>query len=188
MMEEKEKIAILTTGGTIDKVYNPITGEMCLPAASANMTNILTHARLYTSCGFFDDVKIYGHHNVNSLCSVDSLEMTDFQREGILETCVLLPNKRIVIVHGTDTMCKTARLLAEHLSSTVNSDKTIVLTGAMVPESVKDSDASFNVGFALAAVQLLPSGVFVAMNGKVFNALNVEKDTKRGKFQPQRMT
>jgi L-asparaginase len=109
---------------------------------------------------------------------VDSLDMTEADRALIAQQCRAAPNERIVITHGTDTMVETARFIAERVTT-----KTIVLTGAMVPYKFGSSDGLFNLGSALAFVQTLPAGVYVAMNGRCFAAAKVQKNKKTGIFE-----
>lgn len=108
----------------------------------------------------------------------DSLDMSDEDRKVILENCKKAPEDRIVITHGTDTMVETAKVLASEIKS-----KTIVLTGAMIPYAFDNSDALFNLGNALAFVQVLPSGIYIAMNGKYFSWDNVRKNKDIGEFE-----
>jgi L-asparaginase len=109
---------------------------------------------------------------------VDSLEMTDQDRELIVHQCNNCDESKIVITHGTDTMSETARVLAQKVT-----DKTIVLTGAMIPIKFGSSDGLFNLGSALAFAQTLPPGVYVAMNGRYFNWDNVRKNRQTGVFE-----
>jgi L-asparaginase len=109
---------------------------------------------------------------------IDSLQMTDIDRRVILERCAGAPEERIVITHGTDTMEATARVLGEKLSG-----KTVVLTGAMVPYTFGSSDGMFNLGTALAFVQTLTPGVYVAMNGRCFSWNQVRKNRQEGVFE-----
>jgi L-asparaginase len=109
---------------------------------------------------------------------IDSLEMTDDDRELIAEHCTKSPEDKIIITHGTDTMAETAQLLSQRITH-----KTIVITGAMVPYKFGSSDGLFNLGSALAFVQTLPHGVYVAMNGRYFNANNVRKNKLTGEFE-----
>jgi L-asparaginase len=109
---------------------------------------------------------------------IDSLEMTDMDRELIARHCEEADEDKIIITHGTDTMSDTARVLAEKVK-----DKTIVLTGAMIPYKFGSSDGLFNLGSALAFVQTLPKGVYVAMNGKYFEGTNVRKNKQSGEFE-----
>ena len=115
---------------------------------------------------------------VRTLMMVDSLEMTDSDRELIAHNCVEAPERHIVITHGTDTMVETAQVLAAAVS-----DKTIVLTGAMIPIAFGSSDGLFNLGGALTAVQVLPDGVYITMNGQVFRWDAVRKNLDRGVFE-----
>lgn len=115
---------------------------------------------------------------IRTLMMVDSLEMSDEDRELIAHQCNQADEERIVITHGTDTIAKTAQLLAKKIKN-----KTIVLTGAMIPIKFGSSDGLFNLGSALAFVQSLPHGVYVAMNGRFFNAENVLKNRQTGFFE-----
>jgi L-asparaginase len=108
----------------------------------------------------------------------DSLEFTDAERKLIGDACLNTAAQRILITHGTDTMTQTAEYLAKHMT-----DKTIVLTGAMVPYKFGSSDGMFNLGSALAFVQMLPPGVYISMNGKCFKAGEVRKNLDRGEFE-----
>ncbi|RYZ55078.1 MAG: asparaginase, partial [Chitinophagaceae bacterium] len=116
--------------------------------------------------------------DIRTLMMVDSLEMTDDDRALIAEHCRKSKESRIIITHGTDTMAETARLLAKKVT-----DKTIVITGAMIPYKFGSSDGLFNLGSAMAFVQTLPPGVYVAMNGRYFNAGNVRKNKETGVFE-----
>jgi L-asparaginase len=109
---------------------------------------------------------------------IDSLFMKDTHRKKILKACKDCPEKKIVITHGTDTMEITAKFLAKHIKN-----KTIVLTGAMVPYKFGSSDGMFNLGSAISFAQTLPSGVYAAMNGKIFSARKVHKNKKTGIFE-----
>lgn len=157
-------IRILITGGTFDKEYNEITGELFFK--DTHMLELLRLGR----CKL--DVEI------RTLMMIDSLEMTDADRDLIAENCIKASEDKIVITHGTDTMANTARVLAEKIK-----DKTIVLTGAMIPIKFGSSDGLFNLGSALAFVQTLPNGVYVAMNGRYFNWDNVRKNKQTGAFE-----
>ncbi len=157
-------IRIVVTGGTFDKKYDEIEGVLTFK--ETQLPKILEQVRvtLPVTC------------ETSQL--IDSLHMTDADRLRILSACQNAPESQIVVTHGTDTMVQTARLLAEaHL------DKTIVLTGAMVPYSVFNSDALFNLGCSVSAVQLLPAGVYIVMNGRVFPWDNVQKDRRQGVFE-----
>jgi L-asparaginase len=115
---------------------------------------------------------------VRTLMMVDSLDMADAERRLILEQCRAAPESRIVVTHGTDTMVETARVLGRELR-----DKTVVLTGAMIPFKFGSSDGLFNMGSAIAFVQALPHGVYIAMNGRCFAWDHVRKNRDRGEFE-----
>jgi L-asparaginase len=117
---------------------------------------------------------------IRTLMMIDSLEMTDADRELIAHQCNNAEEDRIVITHGTDTMSDTAKYIAQHLKAV---DKTIVLTGAMIPIKFGSSDGLFNLGSALAFAQTLPAGIYVAMNGRYFNWDNVRKNKQTGMFE-----
>ena len=157
-------IAVLITGGTFDKEYNEIDGTLFFK--DTHIEDMLAMGR----CGLEVDLQV--------VMMKDSLEMTVHDREQIVEACRSREESRIVITHGTDTMEQTARVLAEAID-----DKTVVLTGAMIPYTFGSSDGLFNLGSALSFAQVLPDGVFVAMNGRYFEAHNVWKDKKQGVFR-----
>jgi L-asparaginase len=158
------KILILVTGGTFDKEYNELAGELFFKD-----THVSEMLKLGRSL-----VPTYVH----TLMMIDSLNMTDADREAITKFCKEADQDHIIITHGTDTMAETARYIQKQIS-----DKTIVLTGAMVPYKFGSSDGLFNLGSAMAFVQTLSKGVYIAMNGKYFHADNVRKDTKHGVFE-----
>jgi L-asparaginase len=160
---------LITTGGTIDKVYIPATGEMSFNGS--NIPSMLKQSRLN-----FNDL------TVEELMQLDSLDMTDEHRNVIAMSCAKAPETSIIITHGTDTMPETARYIQEDLRRTIG-DKTIVLTGAMIPHSLKNSDALFNLGSAFAHVEVLPPGVYISMNGRAFNAETVRKNKELGIFE-----
>ncbi len=159
-------IKLLITGGTIDKQYNELNGKL-----------IFTQ-----SC--IEDMLAQGRVKLDILYETvmlkDSLDMDDDDRQKILSSCLACDESRIVITHGTDTMVETSQVLAAEIK-----DKTIVLLGAMVPYQFKNSDALFNLGCAIAAVQTLGNGVYITMNGKVFNFDDVSKNKELGEFQPK---
>jgi len=157
-------IRIFVTGGTFDKEYNELSGELFFK--ETHLYEMLKLGR----CGLVFDIR--------TLMMIDSLEMTDSDREIILENCVRADENKIVITHGTDTMVETARFLAGFVK-----DKTILLTGAMIPYKFGSSDGLFNLGSALAFVQTLPHGIYIAMNGKYFNWDDVRKNKKTGVFE-----
>ena len=159
-----EPIRVLITGGTFDKEYDEING------------------RLYFKDSHLSEMLALGRCKLNleirTLMMVDSLEMTEADREIIVEQCRACPEHRIVITHGTDTMETTARILADKVDG-----KTVVLTGAMIPYKFGSSDGLFNLGSALAFVQTLPPGVYVAMNAQCFSAEHVRKNKQEGVFE-----
>ena len=159
-----QRIRVFITGGTFDKEYNELTGELFFQETHLPDMLRLGRCRL--------DVA------VETLLMIDSLQMTDSHRRLILERCAGSIEERIVITHGTDTMERTARLLGKHLTG-----KTIVLTGAMVPYTFGSSDGMFNLGTALAFVQTLGPGVYVAMNGQCFPWDRVRKNRDQGVFE-----
>ncbi|MFO0813668.1 MAG: asparaginase domain-containing protein [Gemmatales bacterium] len=157
-------LRILITGGTFDKFYDAIQGELTF--RESHLPAILKQSRVTLP------IKI-------EVCLLkDSLQMNDADRETVLASCLRASEEHLVVVHGTDTMVQTAQVLS-HAAI----DKTIVLTGAMVPYAIIESDALFNLGFALAASQCLPRGVYVAMNGRVWPANQVRKNKKLGIFE-----
>ncbi|MGN6166411.1 MAG: asparaginase domain-containing protein [Flavisolibacter sp.] len=157
-------IRIFITGGTFDKEYNELTGQLYFK--DSQLPEMLELGRNLVPL------------EIRTLMMVDSLEMTDDDRELIAEHCMKSREAQIIITHGTDTMAETAQLLSKKIK-----DKTIVLTGAMIPYKFGSSDGLFNLGSALAFVQTLPAGVYVAMNGRYFNASNVRKNKQTGVFE-----
>jgi L-asparaginase len=158
------KIRFLVTGGTFDKEYNELTGALYFKD---------THVREMLRLG-----RCNLELEIRTLMMIDSTEMSDDDREVILKSCAGPTRDRIVISHGTDTMAQTARYLGQRVKN-----KTIVLTGAMVPYTFGSSDGLFNLGSALAFAQTLPAGVYVVMNGRCFDWHNVRKDKATGRFQ-----
>ena len=157
-------VMIFITGGTFDKEYDEIRGELYFK--DTHMREILELGRSKL------DVKI------KNLMLIDSLDMQKEERNVILEHCKSTNINQIVITHGTDTMTTTGKVLAD-----ANLEKTIVLTGAMIPYKFGSSDGLFNLGGALAYAQTLPSGVYVVMNGQYFNYDEVEKNKNTGVFE-----
>jgi L-asparaginase len=157
-------IRVFITGGTFDKEYNEITGQLYFN--DTHMHDLLEMGR--------SKVKV----EIRTLMMVDSLEMTDEDRELIARQCIQCDEEKIVITHGTDTMADTAKLLASEVK-----DKTVILTGAMIPIKFGSSDGLFNLGSALAFAQTLPHGVYVAMNGRYFYWDNVRKNKQTGMFE-----
>ncbi|MGE0615849.1 MAG: asparaginase domain-containing protein [Bacteriovoracia bacterium] len=158
------QLQIFVTGGTFDKEYQEIQGRLFFKETHVPEMLKLGRSRLTVK--------------VSTLMMIDSLDMTDLSRAKILRECKRAKAKRIVITHGTDTMDQTARVLGPAIK-----DKTIVMTGAMVPYKFGSSDGLFNLGSALAFAQTLPPGVYVAMNGRYFKWNNVRKDRKKGVFE-----
>ena len=156
-------VRIFTTGGTFDKEYDEITGELYFQ--DTHMGEILELGR--------SRLKV----KITTLMLIDSLEMKDSDRLKILDHCKSVDESQIVITHGTDTMTKTCSILAE-----AKLKKTIVLTGAMIPYKFGSSDGLFNIGGALAFAQSLPHGVYVAMNGRYFHWDKVQKNKDTGVF------
>lgn len=161
---DDDAIRILVTGGTFDKEYDEIHGRLFFK--DSHLSEMLSLGRCHLPL------------DVRTLMMIDSLEMTAADRELIAEQCRATPEQRIVITHGTDTMADTARMLAERITG-----KTVVLTGAMIPYKFGSSDGLFNLGSALAFVQTLPAGVYVAMNGRYFSATTVHKNRETGIFE-----
>ena len=164
MVAVSEPIRLFVTGGTFDKEYDEIHGT--LEFRDTHLPQMLEMARSRL------DV------SVRTLMMVDSLEMSDADREVIAANCLDAPEPHIVITHGTDTMVDTAVLLAERVPG-----KTIVMTGAMIPIAFGSSDGLFNLGGALSVVQALPAGVYIAMNGHVFDWDDVRKNRDTGVFE-----
>jgi L-asparaginase len=162
-----ERIRILATGGTFDKEYNELTGELYFK--DTHISQMLQLGRCH--------LKV----DVRTLMMIDSLQMSDDDRRIVLEHCLRAEESRIVVTHGTDSMEQTAAVLGNAIA-----DKTIVLTGAMVPYTFGSSDGLFNLGTALAFVQVLPPGVYVAMNGRCFPWNKVRKNRELGVFEEAR--
>ena len=159
---------IVITGGTLDKQYNPLNGELIFNQSS--IIDMLAQSR--------NTVKT----DVETLMLKDSLEMSDEDRQSIANACNNSLDSQIIITHGTDTMVETAHAIANELAANSPSDKTIVLLGAMVPYQFKGSDALFNFGCAMSAVQILPAGIYITMNGQVFDYREVQKNRAIGQF------
>ena len=157
-------IRILVTGGTFDKDYDEITGQLYFNDSHVKEILELGRSRL--------DVKI------KTLMLIDSLDMSDANRSLILENCKAVDEDQVVITHGTDTMTETARVVAKE-----KLNKTIVFTGAMIPYKFGSSDGLFNFGGALALAQTLPYGVYIVMNGRCFEWDRVKKNKKTGVFE-----
>jgi L-asparaginase len=159
-------IRIFVTGGTFDKEYDELTGALFFRETHLPEMLRLGRSRVTVS--------------IRSLMMTDSLDMTDADRALIVEQCRQAPDARILITHGTDTMVTTAAALAAAFPA--DAGKTIVLTGAMVPYAFGSSDGLFNLGSALSFVQVLPAGVYIAMNGRYFDWDRVRKNRDTGTF------
>ncbi len=157
-------IKLLITGGTFDKEYNELNGELFFRETHLHEMLKLGRSRVPVKA--------------KTLMMIDSLLMTAAHRRRVLAECLASKEKRLVITHGTDTMSETARLLGQRIK-----DKTVVLTGAMVPYKFGSSDGMFNLGTALAFVQTLAPGVYIAMNGKCFPWNRVHKNREQGVFE-----
>lgn len=164
MTDAAPTVRLFVTGGTFDKEYDEIHGSLYFK--DTHLPEMLRMGR----CRL--DVEI------RTLMMVDSLEMTPADRDLIARNCRDVPEDRIVITHGTDTMAETAALLAREVPH-----KTMVLTGAMIPIAFGSSDGLFNLGSALTAAQILPPGAWVAMNGRVFRGTAVRKNRSTGVFE-----
>ena len=157
-------IRIFVTGGTFDKKYDEISGRLFFKATHVPEMLRLGRSRVVVA--------------LTTLMLVDSLDMSDEDRERIVASCAAAAEERIVITHGTDTMVATAAALARGVSG-----KTIVMTGAMVPYAFGSSDGLFNLGSALSFAQVLPPGVYIAMNGTAFPWDTVQKNKQAGVFE-----
>ena len=157
-------IQILTTGGTIDKVY--FDAKSSFQVGEPQISEVLREANLTVD------------YQVTPLMQKDSLELTPEDRKHIRQTIESSKSDHIVITHGTDTMVETGMALQDIPG------KTIVLTGAMQPARFRNSDALYNIASALTAVQLLPAGVYIVMNGKVFDPQKSRKNVEENRFEP----
>jgi L-asparaginase len=157
-------LRLIATGGTFDKHYDELNGT--LGFAESHLPQVIARTRMTIPV------------ELETLPLLDSLDMQDADRQRVLASCQAAPEKAIVIIHGTDTMRETAGVLGA-----ASLDKTIVLTGAMIPYEIANSDALFNLGVACGVAQTLPAGVYVAMNGKMFTWDNVTKNRAAGVFQ-----
>ena len=156
-------IAILTTGGTFDKIYFDANSEYSI--GEPCISSIL------------DEGNVMSDYRVQSILKKDSLDITHNEREIIKKSVIECEEERIIITHGTDTMVETAKFLEDI------EEKTIVLTGAMQPARFKKTDAIFNSGFAYAAALSLENGIYIAMSVQIFNSNNVRKNIDLGKFE-----
>lgn len=157
-------LRILATGGTFDKHYDEIAGA--LGFSGSRLPEVIRRARITMPV------------ELEQLPLLDSLDMQDADRQRILASCKNAAEESIVIIHGTDTMHETAQVLGA-----ANLAKTIILTGAMIPYEIADSDALFNFGFACGVAQTLTRGVYVAMNAQIFAWDKVQKNRSAGVFE-----
>jgi len=157
-------IHILSTGGTIDKIHDPITEKLIFGDRS-HVSDMVSNSNV-------------PNLQFSSVMLKDSLDINNDDRQIMADFVAACDEERIIITHGTSTMVETAQFIAQH-----SSDKIIVLTGAMRPYSLFQGDSEFNLGCAIGAVQTLDSGVYIAMNGQIFNHDNVVKNTELGIFQ-----
>ena len=157
-------IRIFVTGGTFDKEYNELNGELFFK--DTHLNEMLKLGRCKAPI------------DIRTLMMIDSIYLNDEDRELIAQNCLKCDETQIVITHGTDTMVETAKIIAERVK-----DKTVVLTGAMIPYKFGSSDGLFNLGSAIAFVQTLPAGVYISMNGRIFNWDNCKKNKIIGEFQ-----
>jgi len=158
-------IRIFVTGGTFDKTYDEIAGRLAFGDTHLGEMLRLGRSRVPVS--------------IRTLMMIDSLDMTEEDRQLIVRNCASCEETRIVVTHGTDTMVETAGALARGTAG-----KTIVLTGAMIPYAFGSSDGLFNLGSALSFAQVLPAGVYIAMNGQYFRWNQVHKNRETGVFEP----
>jgi L-asparaginase len=159
---DDEAVLVVTTGGTIDKVYFDARSDY--EVGDSVVDELLRQA------------EVRQPFEMLPLLRKDSLELTDEDRAAIRDGIAMRPERRVIVTHGTDTMSRTAGVL------TALSDRTVVLTGSLAPARFARTDAVFNVGMAFAAVQVLPAGIYIVMNGRVFAADHVRKDTTRNVF------
>lgn len=157
-------VKIIATGGTFDKHYDPISGNLCF--GSSHLPSTIKRSRIVPV------------PTIEILMQIDSLDMTDHHRQQILAAVNASVESHIVIIHGTDTMVESAKVLGQ-----ARLTKTVVITGAMVPLDLIDSDAEFNLGFALGCASHLPTGVYIAMNGKAHSWDTVVKNKILGVFE-----
>ena len=166
-MSAEPGIRVFVTGGTFDKEYNELRGALAFKDTHVPEMLRLGRCRVPVS--------------IRTLMMIDSLDMTQADRTLIVDQCRQAREPRVLITHGTDTMVDTARALAAAFAR--DSTKTIVLTGAMIPYAFGSSDGLFNLGSALSFVQVLPAGVYIAMNGRCFSGDRVRKNLETGVFE-----
>ncbi|HAY37509.1 MAG: asparaginase domain-containing protein [Rhodothermales bacterium] len=159
------KIKIITTGGTIDKVYYDAKSDYQIgdPQVKA----------------ILDRVGATIEYEITDIFHKDSLDITDLDRQSVVEEVLRTEVEYIILTHGTDTMVETAKLLQNQVTG-----KTIILVGSLTPARFRETDAEFNIGVAVGAVQSLPHGIYVAMNGVVFDPSKVRKNRAENRFEP----
>ncbi len=164
-----DAIHFILTGGTIEKSYDPLTEKpefLCQSILPDYLDRV---------------IKAYPESNFEVVCQIDSFEMNDKIRANIVDAIKVAQTNQVIIIHGTSTMAQTAQYLSEHLKGI---DKTVILTGAMIPlKEFAMSDGGFNLGYAIAQVQNTEAGVYVAMNARLFSAGDVDKNTEIGRFE-----
>lgn len=158
------KLAIFTTGGTIDKIYFDAKSDYHVGEPQIKV--------------ILDRVGATMDYDVTEIFHKDSLDITDADRQTILEHVLKAQADNIILTHGTDTMVETANVLKQRVTG-----KTIVLVGSLTPARFRETDAEFNIGVAVGAVQSLPEGVYIAMNGQVFNPDMVRKNRAENRFE-----
>ena len=158
------KIAIITTGGTIDKIYFDAKSDYHVGDPQIKV--------------ILDKVGATFEYSVSEVFQKDSLDITDEDRLLIANRILQTDASSFIVTHGTDTMVETANVLKEHVSG-----KTIVLVGSLTPARFRETDAEFNIGVAVGAVQALPEGVYIAMNGQIFNTDSVRKNRAENRFE-----
>ena len=159
-----DSLCIVTTGGTIDKIY--FDDKSDFQVGEPQIGRIL------------EELGVAFRFNVIPILRKDSLHITDADRELLRAAIAAQPARHVLVTHGTDSMVQTARVLASL------TDKTIVLTGALNPARFRGSDAEFNIGTAVGAVQCLPAGVYIAMNGRIWDPTKVRKNVEANRFEP----
>ena len=162
-----EPLVFLSCGGPIEKVYLPEAGRLGFD-----------RSRVADWAG---RCRITVPWRAETVMLIDSLEMVDHDRQQLAQKIAQIPESKVVVLHGTDTMAESAKTIMLHRKE----HQTIVFTGAMIPASLEESDALFNFGFACAAVQFLQAGTYIAMNGKIFPAGRAKKNTAAGRFEEQ---
>ncbi len=168
-MDDKT-IRIITTGGTFDKEYDAVKGELTF--SESQIPRILSQSRVTLPI------------HLDSLLAVDSLYMTEEERKTIVQNALSSHERMVIIIHGTDTMVKTARLLKSSLGE--DDGHVFIFTGAMIPYALENSDAVFNLGCAISAVQMLSSGVYITMGGRIYDADEVRKNKEKGIFEDEK--